>query len=429
MRRFAAILAALALVLVMGRVAAQRIGFGMGYSPAAVGVTLTDAPNGNFSPYCVPVAMQAGGKVFWSWPDGSNGNISIAERDEASGVVTGPTVLHAALEADAHDCAALLARSSDSHLVAIYGRHNNSDIRRRISTNPTDSTAWGTETDLDSQLGGTRYTDWQIHQLNAMTSDPIYLIYRDEPSAGTDSRWVFATSTDGGVTFSTQTIFYRVASARSYLVSWSDSQSRIHFIASNSTGAATHVIGHFYFDNGSWFASDGTSLGSPPFDQTDLTAIYSGSDFSLPSFVAIDTDGTPVCTYYTRNGSGLYTYYYARWNGTSWASTLLASGLDGFPYEVTDGSTAPMHATPDDADVNTVYSIEASGGGDPQVYKYVTADSGATFSKSAITTASTGHQGVPSAVRFRGTGLRVLWQFGSFTNYTNYSVGTRGSLR
>jgi hypothetical protein len=398
-------------------------------NPVLAGITLTDAPNGNFSPYCVPVAVQSGGKVFYAYPDGSNGNIEIAEADEATGANVATTVLHAALEADAHNCAAILVRSSDSRLVVIYGRHNNSDIYRRISTNPNDSTSWGTETNIDSQLGGTRYTDWQLHQLNAMTNDPLVLFYRDEPTAGTDSRWVMSTSTDGGTTFGAQTIIYRVASARSYVVSWSDSQDRIHFIASNSTAAATHVIGHFYYDNGSWFASDGTSLGSPPFDETDLTTIYSGSDFALPSFVAIDTDGTPVATYYTRNASDEYTHWYARWDGSQWNSTELASGLSGVPYEPTTGDTGPLHATPDDGDVNVVYSIEDTGDGNPQVYRYVTVDSGATFSKSAITMGSTGHQGVPSAVRHRGSGLRVLWQFGTLNDYLDYSLGTRGSLR
>lgn len=419
----------LLLVLAVGRLAAQRLGFGIGYLPDLVGTPLLSAPDGNFSPYTVPVAVQASGKVFFGWVDGSNGNIEVAEVDDSSMAVTGPTVLKAALEVDAHNSPALLVRSSDSRLVAVYGRHNNSDIYRRVSTNPLDSTAWGSESNLDSSLGGTRYTNWQLHQLNGMTNDPVVLFYRDEPSAGTDSRWVMASSTDGGGTFGAQTIIYRVTSARSYVVSWSDSNDRIHFLASNSTGAATHVIGHFYYENGSWFASDGSSLGSPPFDETDLTTIYSGSDFSLPSFVAIDTDGTPVVTYYTRNGSNLYTYWYARWSGSAWVSTQLASGIDGFNYELSAGGPAPYHATPDDADVNVVYSIEATGGGDPQVYRYATLDSGATFSKSAITTASTGHQGVPSAVRGRGSGLRVLWQAGTFTDYQDYSVGTRGSTR
>lgn len=389
-------------------------------------LTLSAAPNGNFSPYTVPTVVYGNGKVFYGWVDGSNGNIAVGEVSQYPGTVT-ITTLKAALEADAHDSPALLIRSSDHKLLAIYGRHNNNDIYRRISTNAYDSTAWGTETNLASSLGATRYTDWQIHQLNGMTGSPIVLFYRDEPTAGTDSRWVMSTSSDGGSTFSAQTIIYHVTSARSYLTSWSDSNTRIDFLASNSTGAATHVIGHFYYDNGSWFASDGTSLGSPPFDQTKLTTIYSGTDLGLPSFVA-NAGGTPVVTYWTRQAANSYSHHYARWSGAAWNATTLASGLAGVTYEL-DSSTAPLHASPDDADPTLAYSFEDTGSGNPQLYRYVMSTAAAILSKTALTATGTGHQGVPTPVRFRSDGLRVLWQFGTLTNYVTFSLGTRGLTR
>jgi hypothetical protein len=389
--------------------------------------TMTSAPNGGFSPsYVIAGAVQSGGKVFVGLINGSTGAAAVVERDETTGTETGPTTLRT-LGADAHNSPALLVRSSDSRIVTVYCAHSATSIYRRISTNPEDSTSWGTETNLDSSLTGTHYTNPQLHQLNSETNDPVYLFYRNEPTAGTDSRWQLSTSTDGGSTFGTMANIYHIPGKRSYLVSWSNGEDRIDFLASGAFSTSPYQIGHFYYEGGSYFKSDGTSAGSPPIQNfANITEIATGGDVLHPGQVVIDSySGTPVVLYYSWNAaSTTFSYWYGRWNGTTWDTTALVSGTAAYNYNV--GASDGMYgAMIDDGDVNTVYLMKVVSG-QPELFRLVTTDDGATFTEDQVTTESSGFQSNPIPVRNRGTGLVGAYQYGTWTYYLSYSLGIKG---
>lgn len=394
-------------------------------NPTPTYQVLTAKPHGGYNHWSIAAALQDSGTAFIGYVSGTTGNIEVIERDEATGVITGPTVVHAALEADAHDSPAMLIRSSDSRIVAIYSRHNNGELYRRISTNALDSTAWGTETNIDSQVGGTRYTNAQLHQLNAEVNDPIYMYFRNEPTAaGTDSRWQLSKSTDGGSTWGTMANIYHIPSNRSYLVSWSNGQDRIDFLATAAFASSPYKLGHFYYEAGDYHTSDGTIITSPPIQSfSEITQIYSGTDQVWPGQVAIDTDGTPVMLYYTWDGA-LWTYWYARWDGSAWNSTAFV--IDTPAYNYNPGGNDGMYgAAIDDASVNIVYGLRAVGV-NPEWFKWVTTDDGATFTETQLTSGSAIFQATPIPVRNRGSKLAVIANYGTWNHYTSFNMGTNG---
>ena len=74
-----------------------------------------------------------------------NGNIEVVTHDIATGVTSTPFVLHANLEADDHDLPAFLVRPDD-RILAVYSKHGrDKNVRYRITTNPGDTSAWGSE--------------------------------------------------------------------------------------------------------------------------------------------------------------------------------------------------------------------------------------------------------------------------------------------
>lgn len=380
-------------------------------------------PNGGGSNWTLPRAIHlASGDTLLGWVDG-DGNVECATIEDGTGTVSSVTTIHAAFETDAHNSPAFLRRSSDGRILAVYSKHNATPINLKISTNPDDPTAWGSATNLDSALGGTRYTDYQLHQLDDGT---IWLIYRDEPSAGTDSRWCYSTSTDGGATWAAQTILYQVSGQRSYVVSWSDG-ARIHFIATNggSTGGGYSgftALFHFYRDSaGAWRQSDGTSMGSPPFDFTDATEAYVGTEAVFMENIAIDADGHPRVAGTDVIGGNPHAIALA-WTGSAWVSADLGDVGTGFQYN-TGGDYQAYGSCIDVADPDRLWVIRDDAGGQPEVFLYRTSD-GATWSGRQITDGSSDLLMVISPVRDGTDTVMAFYTQGSWVGYTDWNLGT-----
>ena len=82
--------------------------------------------------------------IFTSVPYPSGDN-DVVTYNLTSGV-TSTFVLHSALDADDHSAAALIVRP-DGRIEAVYCTHGNDRyVRDRITTNPGDTSSWGTET-------------------------------------------------------------------------------------------------------------------------------------------------------------------------------------------------------------------------------------------------------------------------------------------
>lgn len=218
--------------------------------------------NGGYTPY-VNNAFQRDGIVYFGWVDGF-GNIEAATYNEATETTSAQSSIHASFETDAHSAPALCRRASDGRIITLYGKHNNTPLNIRVATNPDSVSSWGAATNLDSQLGGSRYTNFSLHEWD----DTLYTVGRDEPTAGTDSRWVISSCDSSTPTsgWAAQTIVYRISGQRSYIKTGFDSVNGIlHVVASNGSSTGYTKLGHFYLDidAGTWHKSDGTPLSLP----------------------------------------------------------------------------------------------------------------------------------------------------------------------
>lgn len=402
---------------------------GVGFQPApATILDLAAAPEGGGSRWSVPQAIHHGDETLICQIRGTDGRENII-RYVHSTQTPSVIALHGNFERDDHSNAAILPLASGGYVV-FYPKHNNTPFNRRILPDVTNSAGWSSVLNLDSQLGGSRYTYPQAHQLLAETNDPVHLFFRDEPSAGTDSRWCHSVSTDDAVSFSAQEIIYRVAGARSYMTSWNDGQDRIHFAVTSSGstigGTGFTSIGHFYYDAGVWRTSAGVDMGSPPFDFSDVTPIKTGLTSFFPSHIFIDGSGFPVVSAFHEDVSGIWHYWYCRYDGASWLTTEVATGDTGHAYS-SPTSRSPYGCTLDDGDVNVMYAIIEIGGV-PELWRYETNDGGATFSSRYITRfSSSAVQREPFPVRYRDADLRVVWQAGTFTSSTNWNMAVKGT--
>lgn len=399
--------------------------------PIPVVRQITGAPEGGFHNWVVPAARELpDGTTIIGFVNGSSGSVRVVRYDAATGAIWGPYNVHAGFQVDAHNPPALLPRLSDGRILAAYSRHNDNPFNVKVSTNPLDVSSWGAATALDPMLGGTRYTDMSLHQLDAETGDPIWLVYRDEPSAGTDSRWCRSRSLDDGATWSAQQILFRQPSTRSYMTTVSDGQGRIHFVVTN--GGSTSggysgftAIGHFYYEAGAYFLSDGTPIvPSPPFSFANVSLVYHGTSTSVfMENVSLDAAGLPVIAIGETKAGGALAVRYARFDGAAWSSTELAEIGAGYQYNA-GGAFGAYGGCIDDGDPDVAYVLVQQGSY-PEVFEYRTADGGATFRSRRLSSGSSSLATALIPVRGRTTGLRAVYLFGSWTHYTNWSMGIR----
>lgn len=392
------------------RLAAAGGGGSVTLPPPSI-VALAAAPNSGHNQLTVPSAIAIDAThTGVGYVDGS-GNVECIVYDHAAETVAGPYTIHASFEADTHSSPAFLRRP-DGRWLCFYSLHNGPTFNVRLSTGVDDWSAWGSATNLDSELGGANYTDYLV--VPHLTTN--LLVYRDEPTPGTDSRWNYSTNASPDVTgWNAQTLLYREAGARSYLSGWGNG-SRTDFVVTNGTFTK---LGHFYAD-GTWRRSDGTDMGSPPFDFSDVTEIYSGTSpfiwglsYATPTRPAIaGRDGT----------SDLYI---RQQTGGSWQATSLGSCGTGYEYNGPGTGFISYGACIDDGDPDRMLRIEDVNG-QPEVMEYTTADEGATFGARNLSAGSSELRTQLIPVRNPLSGLRAVLSEGPFVDYTDWTQAMLG---
>jgi len=388
-------------------------GGGSSFVLPPVAFQFTSPPNGGWP--ALSGAFYAGGLTHFGWIDGS-GNIEAATYDHATQTVGSIATIRASLGTDHHNSPDLLRRSSDGRIVAVYCAHDGPTIFRKISTNPDDISAWGSEASLDASLGGSQYTYPRLFELSSESK--LYLTYRDV--SGGAGRLCFSTSSDDGDTWAAQTVLFSVAGKASYTRAISNGVDRLDFVATDGSGGTTSAY-HWYYEGGSYYKSDGTLISaSPPFGTADVTKIYDGASAGVRYAAALITNGgLPVAGLVTQpGGSPPNDYRYLRWTGSAWDDHLIVgSGHDpGSP--MFEGGFAL--ATADLAYISRYVSAQW------QVFRYTTSDDGATWSAMQLTS-TTDPSFYPIPIRDYGSGLRALWLSGpTFTSQTNFSLAIYG---
>lgn len=357
----------------------------------------------------------------------SNGS-PVVLRDNATTGLTERAVLKNIMLTDDHCNPGIIRSSVTGKIVAAYNKHNDPSMFCRISSNADDVTTFAAEVDLASQIGNAGATNnFAYANFVELTgeSNKLYLIFRATTSAIWTLHW--ATSTDGGATWGTATRL--LWDGRPYWKAKANGANRIDFICNDQNpGDATYTYCntyHFYYQGGSFFKSDGTSAGTLPLLQSGPTKIYDSQASGIDSWVwdLKIFGGNPVACFVVLNSSTDHRYHQARWNGSSWVDREICLG-GGRIY-----SGQPQYSgglAQDANDINTVYcSRQVDNNGNPvgsggtfQLFKYVTADSGVTWTGTQLTFGS------DNCLRpYVAEGVNYLFYFkGRYTTYLDYQT-------
>jgi hypothetical protein len=409
-------------------------GGGSGGFPERVPVvtSLSTAPAGAWSHTADPKALYLPdvGQTVFGYVDGTSGNVELRAYDHAAGTISGATNLHSALggidgNPDHHDAPAILRRASDGRLVTVYSGHAAAACYRRISTNPDDASAFGAETNLDSQIGATDYTYPNLVQLTGETNAPIYLFIRDLAINPSD-RLIYSKSTDDGVTWSAKTTVYNPGASRS--VYWkliSNGVDRVDFFVTDGSmpnETAPVRIYHFYMTGGTFYKSDGTHISaSLPFGPSDVAQVYGGSLRAWPfDAVLRPDDNTPeVVIQIATSGETDNELRDYRYRGGSWVGNAIVSAGGIWVANISPGVVFD-HQNPD-----TTYLARLISG-KWELWRYRTYDDGATWTGTAMTSSSAVNNLTPSPVYGHNGQMPVVWFRGSYTDYNHYSTGVAG---
>ncbi len=374
------------------------------------------------------------GKTYFGFVDNAGGVRVGSYTHSSKAVGISPAIV--TIIPDVHCTPSVIVRQSDQKLVIACSAHNLTPSVQAyvaISTNPEDVSAWGSPINLTSTLAGTSYTYMKLVQLSG-ESGKMYLFYRDEQDSQANSAICYSTSTDGGSTWTAQTTLYKNSGGHQpYWSIETDDTNRIDFIASDGSSAAgdpNASVYHFYYTGGSRFKSDGTLISaSLPLAPSNLTKIYDGATnggVRVPYAAIVGPSPFATWASYDPAGSGLNEHY---WYGTC------DSGGTWTVHEIVDAGTPPVTGFAeggvylDKIDPTIVY-LSRKVSGYMQVYRYATADSGATWTNTALTSDTNGQFGDslnlrPICPRHAASDLRVLWCFGPhYVDENGYETST-----
>lgn len=341
---------------------------------------------------------------------------------------------------DDHNNPSFIARS-DGRIMAFYSRHSQDRLLYVSTTvNPEDASSW-TETTLPDAALFTGSTPGAVAYSNPfkLSAEPlrIYLETR------IDNHMTLTWTDDNGATWANGV---RVITDSPYVKIHSNGVDRVDFLCSehpDNVAAGTSDVRHMYYSGGSFFKTDGTLIrtlaavvAGTPIGKSEQTQIYNGNTIlggthgnGWIADMALGIDGNPVAAWFTiEDATGTsHTHWYSRWNGTAWITTSLGES-GGTIYETSDQLSYDGLIALDHSDPRTLYRCRKLGSA-WELEKLVTADNGASFTTTAITSSSPippAKNKSPVCPRNRLTGApEVLWMQGRFTTYVDFSTQIR----
>lgn len=378
---------------------------------------LLSAPEGGWVWFNAPNAIHRGARTIFGYISG-DGHPMAAQYDHDTGIVSTPQRLYPShtFESDDHDDAALLRRSSDGRILAYYSKHTANDHYVNVSTNPDDASAWDGPTNIGAAIGAGTVTYMQPVELPSGT---IRVFFRDHFEGTSSSpEWAYADAADGE-TFSGHTSFVRDQGVLTYVTARMGADGRIDFVASGHPAYDTGgSIWHFYWEDGSYYRSDGTLIESAlPLDTADMTEVYDGSTtFAWHWDIArVAGDLAIVFATFPGNDGTEHRYQHARWTGSAWAVSEVADAGSGLysPEVFYSGGIAI-----DRTDTDLVwYSSNAAGSYD--IFRGVR--SGETWTPTQMTDDATKDIRPKAIVGHRG----ALYLRGAYTSYFDWDTGTQ----
>lgn len=347
-----------------------------------------------------------------------NGDIGVSSFKDG-GPINQSFILKSAMEADDHDNPSFLCRSGDSRIMAFYSPHGASVMYQRISTNAEDISAWGTEVNIGASFGASEITYPNPVQLNGEAGSPLYLFYRDRTT--TCATWSYTKSTNSGVTWGPKTSIL-TQDTSTYFRLDTDSRNRIDI------GFSTHPnydpakkINHMYYSSGSWYKTDGTQIVTTfPLAASNATEVFdSGSNLCWIWDTAKDTNGNLAIVFAVYPTASDHRYYYARWSGTAWSANQITTG-GSYIFATENHYSGGIIL--DHSDINNVYLAKQNGTEAYQIHKYVTTDSGNTWTSQQITNTPTILNVRPVVIRNYSQYDKVLWFSGRYESYVDFGT-------
>lgn len=298
-----------------------------------------------------PVATYFNGAVYAAPINMTSGDLEVIRYDENTQATTAFT-LHAALDVDDHAAGSVYVRP-DGRIVVAYCDHEGTNVLHvRVSTNPEDITAWGTEQDLDPGDGQYSYP-----MLSADSDGDIWFFYRD--NGGSPARLSYLKSTDGGASWSSAVDLHEVNTGIGY---WRvlNTGDRIDIMCNDQppSGGAGQVY-HFYVNpaTGNRYKSNGTLIASAlPIHVSDCTLVQNAADGSHSLAGLGYAGGTLACLFMVDIGGSNNSVRQARYSGGSWAVEEVCQ-TDG----IISGNQFWSGATIDKADAGIVYCARKVG--------------------------------------------------------------------
>lgn len=356
------------------------------------------------------------------------GTIRVASYDHASHAVAVSPSIMGGFNVDLHTAPGILVRSSDHKILVAFCQQATNHMYIALSSNAEDVSAWGSATDIASTLaGGGQYTYGNLSQLSGASGD-IYLHYRD----GLDStgKLCYSVSTDGGSTWSAQTVLYQATNG-GYWTFDCDDTARLDFLVSDGSAASgdTASVYHFYYDGSSYYQTDGTPISaSLPLAPADLTKVCDGATNGSVRFpYGIVGAGGPYACWAAANTGGWAAnpenYWYAVYTGGAWSAHTIADAGAIPNNDIFEGGVAIDRIDP------TKTYVARSVSGNYQLFLYETSDGGSTWTSSQLTSDTGDTENYhPLAPHNAASGLRCVWSGGTIApdTTTNFSCQIRG---
>jgi hypothetical protein len=386
-----------------------------------------------------------------------SGNVEVASYHVTTQAVQRFT-LHANLEADDHNSAALYVRP-DGRYVAMYSRHHTDTLSRwRVSTNPGSITTWSAAQTFNNTVGTTYSNLYNLSAENGGAGrlynftrtvgfDPNVLVSADQGQT-----WAYGGRllNDTGNTTTGQRPYVRYASNGTDL---------IHFIATDGhpRNVAANSIYYGYVRNGQVFKTGGVIVDANLFDGTaakpsDFTKLFQGGPVpggpnngpAWTTDIRLDDGGNPYVAFSVRvtptvvkpDKNWDHDYYYGRFDGSQWHVHRMAfAGTELYGAE--GDYTGLVALDPHDpnrvvisTDLHPVTNAPLVSATDGlrhwELFEGRTTDGGLTWNWTALTANSTVDNIRPVIPEWDETHTALLWLRGTYTSFTNYDLDVVG---
>jgi hypothetical protein len=388
------------------------------------------------------------------------GNIEVVAYDLSSGRKR-LTVLHPRLSGeqnsayDDHNAPAFLVRP-DGRILAVYARHAaENHLYYRISAEPENAAHWQPERTFTPRVSS-EITYSNLVWLAAENGGKgrIYDFFRGLNGRNKPS---YAWSDDWGDTWKAGGIFIDVPDSfphRPYVKYASNGVDTVHMLYTDGHPHEFHWNSnyHIYYKGSTLYKSDGSPICAlkPGLAAPEQgTRIFPGDEANIAwtSDIRLDRSGRPYVAYSVRkvaagappNAAGEdHRYHYARWNGKQWVDHEIAYAGNCLYSSELDYTG---NITLDPGDPDTVYistNVEPKSGTrllsktdgkwHYEIFKGTTADGGASWSWTSITTDSSADNLRPMVPDGSGDNTVLLWLRGTYRAYTDYNLAVVGII-